>query len=292
MTCAPGTARAKPSCSGLVPGTGPPRTAPPALRARACVPLPPPPPPSPAPRRLCPRRAPRPQRACSLGAHVRRSGGDARPGTSSPCGARARRPHVAASISTVHLHSRFGGVSDARHCPAVEGDPRRSCRFSPSRSAGRVPPGIPLPVRAAQGRARVAGESPRPRAAGRGRGVGARASPASPARLPLRLGTRVRAQARHSRVRCPCVSPVQAEGEDSLKKMQLMELAILNGTYRDANIKSRKSGRPAPAVPARRPPSARPRDPRAAGVTGRSDCRSMRGWQPRFDCSCKLRTHS
>lgn len=29
----------------------------------------------------------------------------------------------------------------------------------------------------------------------------------------------------------------QAEGEDSLKKMQLMELAILNGTYRDANIK-------------------------------------------------------
>lgn len=35
---------------------------------------------------------------------------------------------------------------------------------------------------------------------------------------------------------------MQAEGEDSLKKMQLMELAILNGTYRDANIKSRKSG--------------------------------------------------
>ncbi|KAK3554776.1 hypothetical protein QTP70_033470, partial [Hemibagrus guttatus] len=29
-----------------------------------------------------------------------------------------------------------------------------------------------------------------------------------------------------------------AEGEDSLKKMQLMELAILNGPYRDANIKS------------------------------------------------------
>ncbi|CAL8309390.1 unnamed protein product [Boreogadus saida] len=28
-----------------------------------------------------------------------------------------------------------------------------------------------------------------------------------------------------------------AEGEDSLKKMQLMELAILNGTYRDANLK-------------------------------------------------------
>lgn len=34
---------------------------------------------------------------------------------------------------------------------------------------------------------------------------------------------------------------MQAEGEDSLKKMQLMELAILNGTYRDANIKSRKN---------------------------------------------------
>ncbi|KAJ3608057.1 hypothetical protein NHX12_025107 [Muraenolepis orangiensis] len=29
-----------------------------------------------------------------------------------------------------------------------------------------------------------------------------------------------------------------AEGEDSLKKMQLMELAILNGTYRDANLKT------------------------------------------------------
>ncbi|XP_034049507.1 protein quaking-B isoform X2 [Thalassophryne amazonica] len=28
-----------------------------------------------------------------------------------------------------------------------------------------------------------------------------------------------------------------AEGEDNLKKMQLMELAILNGTYRDANVK-------------------------------------------------------
>ncbi|KAG7222277.1 hypothetical protein INR49_027281 [Caranx melampygus] len=31
-----------------------------------------------------------------------------------------------------------------------------------------------------------------------------------------------------------------AEGEDNLKKMQLMELAILNGTYRDANVKTRK----------------------------------------------------
>lgn len=36
-----------------------------------------------------------------------------------------------------------------------------------------------------------------------------------------------------------CVS-LQAEGEDNLKKMQLMELAILNGTYRDANVKTRK----------------------------------------------------
>jgi len=27
---------------------------------------------------------------------------------------------------------------------------------------------------------------------------------------------------------------VQADGEDELKKMQLMELAIMNGTYRDA----------------------------------------------------------
>jgi len=27
---------------------------------------------------------------------------------------------------------------------------------------------------------------------------------------------------------------LQADGEDELKKMQLMELAIMNGTYRDA----------------------------------------------------------
>lgn len=33
---------------------------------------------------------------------------------------------------------------------------------------------------------------------------------------------------------------LQAEGEDNLKKVQLMELAILNGTYRDANVKMRK----------------------------------------------------
>lgn len=30
---------------------------------------------------------------------------------------------------------------------------------------------------------------------------------------------------------CMCI--FQPEGEDELKKMQLMELAILNGTYRD-----------------------------------------------------------
>lgn len=36
-----------------------------------------------------------------------------------------------------------------------------------------------------------------------------------------------------------CVG-LQAEGEDNLKKVQLMELAILNGTYRDANVKTRK----------------------------------------------------
>ncbi|XP_053316202.1 KH domain-containing RNA-binding protein QKI isoform X6 [Spea bombifrons] len=46
-----------------------------------------------------------------------------------------------------------------------------------------------------------------------------------------------------------------AEGEDSLKKMQLMELAILNGTYRDANLKSptaqapRIMTGPAPVLP-------------------------------------------
>ncbi|KAG8013304.1 Protein quaking-A [Nibea albiflora] len=35
-----------------------------------------------------------------------------------------------------------------------------------------------------------------------------------------------------------CNFTVMAEGEDNLKKMQLMELAILNGTYRDNNIKT------------------------------------------------------
>lgn len=29
----------------------------------------------------------------------------------------------------------------------------------------------------------------------------------------------------------------QADGEDELKKRQLMELAIINGTYRDSNTK-------------------------------------------------------
>lgn len=31
---------------------------------------------------------------------------------------------------------------------------------------------------------------------------------------------------------------LQAEGEDELKKRQLMELAIINGTYRDSNTKA------------------------------------------------------
>jgi hypothetical protein len=30
----------------------------------------------------------------------------------------------------------------------------------------------------------------------------------------------------------------QADGEDELKKRQLMELAIINGTYRDSSIKA------------------------------------------------------
>lgn len=40
----------------------------------------------------------------------------------------------------------------------------------------------------------------------------------------------------------PVVSKVllifQADGEDELKKRQLMELAIINGTYRDSSTKS------------------------------------------------------
>lgn len=34
----------------------------------------------------------------------------------------------------------------------------------------------------------------------------------------------------------------QAEGEDELKKRQLMELAIINGTYRDSSSKSSAAG--------------------------------------------------
>jgi len=34
----------------------------------------------------------------------------------------------------------------------------------------------------------------------------------------------------------------QADGEDELKKRQLMELAIINGTYRDSSIKSATGG--------------------------------------------------
>jgi hypothetical protein len=34
----------------------------------------------------------------------------------------------------------------------------------------------------------------------------------------------------------------QAEGEDELKKRQLMELAIINGTYRDSSTKAAAAG--------------------------------------------------
>lgn len=34
----------------------------------------------------------------------------------------------------------------------------------------------------------------------------------------------------------------QAEGEDELKKRQLMELAIINGTYRDSSAKASAAG--------------------------------------------------
>ena len=34
----------------------------------------------------------------------------------------------------------------------------------------------------------------------------------------------------------------QADGEDELKKRQLMELAIINGTYRDPSIKCGQTG--------------------------------------------------
>ena len=34
----------------------------------------------------------------------------------------------------------------------------------------------------------------------------------------------------------------QADGEDELKKRQLMELAIINGTYRDSSTKTAAAG--------------------------------------------------
>lgn len=40
-----------------------------------------------------------------------------------------------------------------------------------------------------------------------------------------------------SSVSLSCLSP-QADGEDELKKRQLMELAIINGTYRDSSSKN------------------------------------------------------
>lgn len=39
---------------------------------------------------------------------------------------------------------------------------------------------------------------------------------------------------------------MQADGEDELKKRQLMELAIINGTYRDSSAKAAvQAGEPA-----------------------------------------------
>ncbi|KAM4692852.1 KH domain-containing RNA-binding protein QKI isoform 8-T9 [Discoglossus pictus] len=59
-----------------------------------------------------------------------------------------------------------------------------------------------------------------------------------------------------------------AEGEDSLKKMQLMELAILNGTYRDANLKSPTAQAPRIITgPAPVMPPAALRTPTPAGPT-------------------------
>lgn len=89
---------------------------------------------------------------------------------------------------------------------------------------------------------------------------------------------------------CSCVFRAQAEGEDSLKKMQLMELAILNGTYRDANVKSRKPetgvqghSRLRPFV--RRPCSAgrRRAHEHCSGVKSRNTCRLIGHRQSRFD---------
>ncbi|XP_078698660.1 KH domain-containing RNA-binding protein QKI-like isoform X13 [Branchiostoma floridae x Branchiostoma belcheri] len=56
------------------------------------------------------------------------------------------------------------------------------------------------------------------------------------------------------------------EGEDDLKKRQLMELAILNGTYRDNNTKNNSPrGVPAPNTPMVAPPTA-VRSPMPAGA--------------------------
>lgn len=40
-----------------------------------------------------------------------------------------------------------------------------------------------------------------------------------------------------------CMQLQQAEGEDELKKRQLMELAIINGTYRDSSTKIAATGK-------------------------------------------------
>ncbi|XP_029377238.1 protein quaking isoform X4 [Echeneis naucrates] len=58
-----------------------------------------------------------------------------------------------------------------------------------------------------------------------------------------------------------------AEGEDSLKKMQLMELAILNGTYRDANIKPSSTQAPR-VLPGPAPVLAPPTTLRTPAPTG------------------------
>lgn len=42
---------------------------------------------------------------------------------------------------------------------------------------------------------------------------------------------------------CLCAYQQQAEGEDELKKRQLMELAIINGTYRDSSMKISSTGK-------------------------------------------------
>ncbi|KAG5856102.1 hypothetical protein ANANG_G00004430 [Anguilla anguilla] len=66
-----------------------------------------------------------------------------------------------------------------------------------------------------------------------------------------------------------------AEGEDNLKKMQLMELAILNGTYRDTNVKTpalaslqRSGGGSGPRLIAAPGGSACPRRPPAPDPAG------------------------